>query len=367
MVDGEAQYITTFETGHGIEHDLHLGAAYRLKQVQWTYLTQDELENHVGVFLHDEVKIGRQFAVVGDYRADYVPYLSRIVQSPRGSVLFHPSPKSTVRGIVATAFRTPNFLESYIGLPVQLPAAGAKLAVPTNPPLIQPEQVFTTELGYLNSESDYFTLDSAIFRNHASNLIEVRPTVPLTVGELANGSVPVGFDPSTGSYSQFSGGFENQCQSYNVYGAELGVRTFPVEGLDVYANYTLMKVDTDTSGCTPAQLALLANDERTSANKINGGVQLRTKAGIDAEVDIHFVSPQTWAEQVSDVQRQQVVYQSFYLPSYELLNARLGYRFLRNQAEVSGVAFNLLDDKHREHPFGQIIGRQLMGFLSYRF
>lgn len=367
VVDGEAQYITTFETGHGIEHDLHLGAAYRLKQVQWTYLTQDELENHVGVFLHDEVKIGRQFAVVGDYRADYVPYLSRIVQSPRGSVLFHPSPKSTVRGIVATAFRTPNFLESYIGLPVQLPAAGAKLAVPTNPPLIQPEQVFTTELGYLNSESDYFTLDSAIFRNHASNLIEVRPTVPLTVGELANGSVPVGFDPSTGWYSQFSGGFENQCQSYNVYGAELGVRTFPVEGLDVYANYTLMKVDTDTSGCTPAQLALLANDERTSANKINGGVQLRTKAGIDAEVDIHFVSPQTWAEQVSDVQRQQVVYQSFYLPSYELLNARLGYRFLRNQAEVSGVAFNLLDDKHREHPFGQIIGRQLMGFLSYRF
>ena len=87
----------------------------------------------------------------------------------------------------------------------------------------------------------------------------------------------------------------------------------------------------------PSSSSLLANDARTSANKINGGVQLRTKVGIDAEVDFHFVSPQNWAEQVSDVQKQQIVYQSFHLPAYELLNARLGYRFLRNQAEVSGV------------------------------
>jgi outer membrane receptor for ferrienterochelin and colicin len=340
-----------------------VGAEYRLKQVHWTYLVGDELENHAGLFVHDEVKIGRQFAVVGDYRADYVPYLARIVQSPRGSVLFHPSPKSTVRGIVATAFRTPNFLESYIGLPIQLPVAGGQVITAKNPALLEPEQIFTTELGYLNSESDYFTFDSAIFRNHANNLIEVRPDVPIPVSQESQ----AGLDSQTGLYSLFSGGFENQCQSYNVYGAEVGVRTFPVEGLDVYANYTLMKVDEDTSGCSAAQLALLANDARTSASKINGGVQLRTKTGFDVEVDIHYVSPQSWAEQISDVQRQQVVYQSFYLPSYELLNARVGYRFLKNKAEVSGVAFNLLDDKHREHPFGQIIGRQLMGFFSYRF
>ncbi len=367
VVDAEAQYITTFETGAGIVHDLHVGMEYRLKQVDWTYLVGPELENHAGLFLHDEVKIGRQFAVVGDYRADYVPYLSRIVQSPRGSILFHPTPKSTVRGIVATAFRTPNFLESYIGLPVQLPATGAKLTTPNNLPILQPEQIFTTELGYLNSDSDYFTFDSAIFRNHANNLIQVRPTTPIPVSALSNNTTSVGLDPSTGLYSLFDGGFSNQCQDYNVYGAELGVRTFPVEGLDIYANYTLMKVNEDTSQCSPEELALLAPDARTSTSKINGGVQLRTKVGIDAEVDIHFVSPQNWAEQISDVQKQQVVYESFYLPAYELLNARVGYRFLRNQAEVSGVAFNLLNDKHREHPFGQIIGRQLMGFLSYRF
>jgi hypothetical protein len=34
---------------------------------------------------------------------------------------------------------------------------------------------------------------------------------------------------------------------------------------------------------------------------------------------------------------------------------------------VSGVAFNLANDMHREHPFGQVVGRRLMGFFTYKF
>jgi outer membrane receptor for ferrienterochelin and colicin len=368
VVDGEAQFIDQFNTGRDILHDIHIGAAYRLKQVEWTYLTQEETENHAGLFVHDEAKIGRHVAVVGDYRADYVPYLARIVQSPRLSVLVHPTDKSTIRGIVATAFRTPTFLESYIGFPVQLPATGTAAVSSNDRPKIQPEQIFTTELGYLNSESDYFTLDSAFFYNHANNLIELRPTVPITVGELSDPVLGSGLNSSTATYPLFVGGsFENQCQRYNVFGAELGVRTFPIEGLDVYANYTFMKVNQDNSECTAAQLSVLTNDARTSEHKLNAGVQFRTKVGIDTAIDVHYVSPQDWAEQVSDVQKQQIVYQSFHLDAYTLLNARVGYRFLNNQADVSAVAFNLLDDQHREHPFGQLIDRRLMAFVTYRF
>jgi outer membrane receptor for ferrienterochelin and colicin len=367
VVDGEGQVIEQFETGRGIAHDLHLGAEYRLKQVHWTYQLEDEVENHFGLFVHDEVKIGRRFAVIGDYRADYVPYLARIVQSPRGSILYHPTDKSTIRGVVATAFRTPDFLEAYIGFPVQLSVAAGALSESVVRPKIQPEQIFTTELGYLNSESDYFTFDSAFFYNHAHNLIELSPDSPISVGDLSDPNLGAGLNRQTATYPLFQGSYDNQCQSYNVYGAELGVRTFPVEGLDLYANYTLMKVAQDNTNCTPEQLSVLANDARTSANKLNGGVQLRTKVGVDAEVDVHYVSPEDWAEQVSSFQRQQLIYQSFHLDAYTLLNARLGYRFLRNQMEVSGVAFNLLDDQHREHPFGQLIDRRLMGFFTYRF
>jgi iron complex outermembrane receptor protein len=372
VYDVEAQYIGDFETGKGISHDLHVGGAYRFKSVQWTYQAENQTEHHAGFFVHDEIKFGRAVALIGDYRADYVPYLDRIVQSPRGSLLIHPSKQSTIRAIVGTSFRTPTFLESYLGFPVQLPLTGATLISEgqrsDNPGFkVNPEQNFVTELGYLNSDSDFFTFDSAFFYNHANNLIELAPNRAISVGDVANPQVPTAPSPSTGFYPVFLGGFENQCQQYNVYGAEVGVRTFPAEGLDIYANGTLMDVKQDNSGCSPAQLSLLANDARTSAVKVNTGVQLRTKFGLDGSLDFHYVSAQDWAEQITDLQKQRIEYQSFHLDPYTLLNASVGYRFFKNQAEVRGVAFNLLDDQHREHPFGQYIDRRLMGYFSYKF
>ena len=163
------------------------------------------------------------------------------------------------------------------------------------------------------------------------------------------------------------GGWENQCQAYNVYGGEAGVRTFPIEGLDIYANYTLNTLQQDNSGCKAEELSRIVSDQRTSMHKFNAGVQLRTKPGIDGSIDFHYIAPQVWAEQVTNFVRQQIEQQRFDVSDYTLLDARLGYRFLGNQAEVSANAFNLLDIKHREHPFGQLIGRRVMAMATYRF
>jgi outer membrane receptor for ferrienterochelin and colicin len=367
VVDAEVRVIHQFETGRGVEHHLQVGAEYRLKSVEWTYQARDEIEHHGGLFLHDEVNLGARVAVVGDYRADYVPYLDRVVQSARGSVLLHPNRQSTVRAIVGSAFRTPTFLESYLDIPFQLPITGGALLTQSQRTQLQPEQILTTELGYLNSQSDYFTVDSALFYNRASNLIELGPSQPITLGDVAGQQVPTAPGSATGLYPLFANSFENQCQAYGVYGAELGLRTFPIEGLDVYANYTLVDVRQDNSRCDASQRALIANDARTSAHKFNAGIQVRTPVGIGGSIDFHYVSPQDWAEQVIDVQRQRFAFQSFHLDAYTLLNARVGYRFLRNQADVSAVAFNLLDDRHREHPFGQVMGRRIMGFFTFNF
>jgi iron complex outermembrane receptor protein len=372
VLDGEAQYIDSFSFGRRADNDFHVGAAYRLKAISWVFQAQDELENHAGFFLHDELKIATSFAIVGDYRADYVPYLDRVVQSPRASVLFHPTKRSTVRASVGTAFRTPTFLESYVGFAVPLPISAVSDIFngqrPDNPAFrLNPEQIFTTELGYLSSDSDYFTVDSSFFYNHASNLIDVLPTQPLSVGDLANPRVPTAPDPQSGRYPAFMGGFENQCQQFDVYGAELGVRAFPLEGLDLYANGTLMEVKQDDKNCTAEELSLLAPDARTSAVKINTGVELRTPAGFDGSIDLHYVSPQDWAEKTIDAAKQRIDYQSFHIDQYTLLNASVGYRFPKNHAELRGVVFNLTNDQHREHPFGQYVGQRFMGLFSYRF
>jgi iron complex outermembrane receptor protein len=185
------------------------------------------------------------------------------------------------------------------------------------------------------------------------------------VGDAAAGITQP--DPATGLYPAFFGGWSNQCQRFNTYGSELGARTYPLEGLDVYANYTLMIVKQDESPCSDAEKTAIVKDERTSAHKVNAGVQVRTKPGLDGSLDFHFVSPQTWSEQTIDVSLQRIIPIAYRIPAYSLLNGRIGYRFLRNQADVSVMAFNILGNEHREHPFGQKIGRRVMGFLTYRF
>jgi iron complex outermembrane receptor protein len=369
VIDGDVQGIVKFETGKGIEHDLRAGVEYRYKSVDWTYITNFYDENHESFTAQDAVKLGRYVGLTGNARVDYDPYLERFIGSPHGTLLVHPTKRSTIRGIVGTAFRTPTFLEEYLNLSQQLPEAGAAFVqqpLPSNAALrVQPERVLSTEVGYLNQDTDYFTLDTAFFYNRVSSLTQLEPVQPLTVTSIANGQAAP--NPSTGLYPALVGGFDNQCQAYDVYGAELGARVYPVEGLDLYVNYTFNDVVQDNSGCSPAQAALIVNDSRTSAHKVNSGIQVRTKVGIDGSVDFHYVSPQTWAEQVTEVAQQRIAYQQFQLEAYTLLNARLGYRFLKNKAEISAVGFNLLGVEHREHPFGQLIGRRVMGLLSYKF
>jgi len=377
VADVEAQFVDDAHLKY-IDNSLHLGLGYRYKEAVWGFIADGQIvENWESAYVHDEFGFGRQmgerrqFAFVADARADYVPYLAKFVPSPKGSILLHPSGHSTIRGIVATAFRIPTFLESYIDVPIQLPAAGGSLqSIGTNTatsPRLNPEQVITEEIGYLNQDSDYFTLDSAFFHNNVSNLIELAPTRAITVGDLASGDQATSFSSSTNTYPLFSGGYQNQCQRYNVYGAELGFRAYPAEGLDFYANYTLMDVVNDTTGCNAAELANYVPDQRTSAHKVNAGVQIRTKIGLDASADFNYVSAQDWALEVTNVQAQRTQYESFHLDPYEILNARIGYRFFKNAADLGLVVNNVLDNQHREYPLSQPVGRRIMGTLSYRF
>ncbi len=375
VVDVEAQYIDD-ERGKWADNSLHLGLGYRYKNAVWTFLADPVIENWESAYVHDELAIGkqlgtrRQFAFVGDLRGDYVPYLGKVVPSPKGSILFHPSAQSTIRGIVATAFRIPTFLEGYLSNVNQLPISGGSLLnVSSNPALgsqkLNAEQVVTEEVGYLNSESEFFTFDSAVFHNNVSNLIQLGVNRPITVADLSNPAT--NFNAPSNTYPLFFGGYQNQCQTYNVYGAELGVRAFPVDGLDVYANYTLMDVKADTSQCDASQLANYVADARTSAHKLNAGVQLRTNVGFDGSVDFNYVSAQNWSLPTINVQAQKIESESFHLDPYAMINLRVGYRFFGDRADIGLVVSNVLNQQHREYPLAQPVGQRVMGVFAYHF
>ncbi|XYH94337.1 TonB-dependent receptor domain-containing protein [Sorangium sp. So ce1128] len=366
IVNAELEFVKTLRAPAPVVHDFHIGLGYRLKATEWSYLDDDmPIEHHGSVFLQDSMKLGERVTIVASGRLDYVPYLERLIPSPRGSVIVKPTDRQAIRLSGSTAFRSPTSLEAYVDLPIQLALPGLELLSTTRPPvrsdfIIDPEQIITAEASYLNQQSDYFEFEVTAYYNRVSDLIALAEPERTTLSQRAQGVG--GLNPETGRYTSGLGGFENQCDIYHVVGGELGGRVYPVEGLDLFANYALnLSEQQRPGGCDALE------DRRTSRHKVNAGVQVRSPVGVDGEVTVHYQSSQEWAEQVP---AGTVIATSIYpLPAYTLLNARLGYRFLNNRAEISATVFNALDGLGDQplqmHPFGNRIGRRFMGFFRY--
>ena len=360
IVDAEAVYADKFETG-SVTQSVNIGLNYRLRTGNAAFSTGYQEEHHYGAFAQDTISFGKAVSVMLSGRVDRVPYTSKFEASPRVSVLVHPNEKSTIRGSFSTAFRKPTMLEGYTNIPVQGPQGSVSSVVDTlKLGRVRPERILTAELGYLNQMSDFFDIDVAAYYNRVTDLITIAPPTFVTPSDRVDGYTNL--DPTNGRYPSQVSGFVNQCVDFNVFGGEVGMKTYPVQGLDIFANYALNSV----SAVIPAGCDVPA-DRRTSTHKVNVGVQVRSKPGVDGELVFNYVSNQRWVERELDVKQGALVYRDLPLDGYALLNARLGYRFPGNKAEVSGTVFNLLNNIHQEHPYTQFVGRRVMGFFQYSF
>ena len=55
-----------------------------------------------------------------------------------------------------------------------------------------------------------------------------------------------------------------------------------------------------------------------------------------------------------------VLFTPYAMPAYTLINGRVGYRWIKDRFETGLAVYNLLGDDHREHPFGNAIGRRVL-------
>jgi outer membrane receptor protein involved in Fe transport len=373
VVDLEAQ--TGFDFKLAGTHHLDLGAGYRFKGITWNYLATHDgnsvkyQENHFNAFLQEDWAISKKVSLIISYRIDRDPLLASqnvttggLVQSPRGTLLFEFQPEQVLRLTVGTAFRVPSFFESYAdlfaGIPNQ-PALGVSFQ---GDPSLKPEEMVQAELGY-RGRIGTFQPDVVVYAERVSNLI--------TDGALKQPGTPgAAVDPHTGQFIIGDTGFENEPDKFFGFGAEIGGKWSPVEGLDLIANYSWEKL----FACTPAgggktnctsdtsvanqTTAAIAN---TAEHKLNFTALWRTKTGFDLGLDVHFVSAVTWVENSFDVTRPGgLLFTAYPLDAYTMINGKLGYRFWNNKLEAGVAVYNLLDDEHRENPFGEKIGRRVL-------
>ncbi len=360
-------------------HHLSIGAGYRFKSVQWGYLaTRPDgspwQEHHFNAFLQEEWEISRKLSLVLSYRVDRHPLLysqgvtsGGLVQSPRGTLLYEVKPEQVVRFTLGSAFRAPTFLESYIDLFAPIPSQPALGVRFQGSQSLRPEQMLQAEIGY-RGRMGSFQPDVVVYAERVQNLI--------TDGALRPPADPSqAVDLATHQYVAGYTGFENEAGSYFGVGAELGGRWSPADGVDLGLNYSYEKMFacrvTASGGCTddasaPTQAsATLAN---TAQHKINLNATWRTRANFDLGLDVHFVSAVTWFEKSFDIASAGgVVFTPYEVPAYTLVNGRVGYRWVKDKLETGIAFYNLLGDGHREHPFGNQIGRRVLFTASGSF
>ncbi len=362
-------------------HHLNIGGGYRFKSVAWGYLrTQPDGssrydEHHFDAFAQEEWQPSRKWSVVLSYRVDREPLLYQqgttpggLVQSPRGSILYEARPDQVLRFTVGSAFRAATFLESYIDLfaPVpNQPAIGVRFQGSRD---LKPEQILEAEVGYRGKWGSTFQPDIVVYAERVKNLI--------TDGALFPSGPQGAVDRATGQYVIGYTGFENEPGSFFGLGAEVGGKWSPADGFDLIANYSFEKMfacanESTTSGCTdsiqtPSQTSAVLGE--TAQHKVNLTALWRTRSNFDFGMDLHWVSGVTWFEKSFDpAQTAGVLFIPYSIPAYALLNGRVGYRWVKDRLETGVAFYNLLGDNHREHPFGNQIGRRVLFTASGSF
>ena len=354
VVDVEASYGTTAMTGP-IQHDLALGAGYRLKTIDWDWLPEPKVEQHLKGFVEDRITFVPQFATVLGFRFDHHPLVG-FTPSPRVAFLIKPSARQSLRLSAGTAFRTPTFLESYLDLKVPTGVVTGVSINSRGSTDLEPENIVSAEIGYVFEDSDFLSFELAAYYQRVANLIALGKIVrPDQVQGLQDGRFVAG--AST---------FGNLDEIFHGVGAEGGIHAFPVRGLDIRANYSFNY--TIDEGLLNAG-ADDVRDGRHPMHMAHIGASYRAPFGLDANVDVHIVSDVSVPERSFESDGN-VLIEGCEAEPYAMLNARVGYRLLEDRLEFGVTAFNIggwADGGHREHCFATRVGPRVLATAIYRF
>ncbi|MBX3247132.1 MAG: TonB-dependent receptor [Myxococcales bacterium] len=360
VIDTELNFNRTFQLG--VPHTFAMGVGHRFKGVDWDWMLEPRTEQHLFAYIQDALQLHERLRLTVSLRLDRHPLLEGIQFSPRGSLVWRFLDGNSLRFTGGTAFRSPAFLESYLNFSNRTPLRAAT-ALATGNENLSPERIVSLELGYMNQATDYFSLEANLYYNLIFNQIVLASVNPYRLRDWGAGRA--GYDAGRDAFPLGELQFNNEDAVFRQVGGELGVRAYPVRGLDVYANYAYHDTSpTDSSAFQDNPVR--GRDRRTSAHKINLGVQYRTTFGLDFNVDFHWVSNQVWVEQVTDTLTG-VRFQDFPLDGYVLLNARVGYRLFNDRLELGVTGTNLTFQRIRQHPLSQPMDTRIIGDVALRF
>lgn len=325
-----------------------VGANYRHIISSSTMLDNRASENRLGLYAQGDWQVWPSLELSTGLRYDLDTFINPTL-SPRGALVYHVTSNHAIRLSGSIAYRPPTTNEVSLSAlnPIMLPGSSPLVALIQGSSDVSPEHIASYEFGYQGWWWGH-RLKTRItgFYNHISNLIVFRNTT----GNLLNAARPM------------NGGVAD------VYGGEVGVEILVTAWLSGFANYAYQEVEQTSSGFSrrgfphhKINLGLRANWDRIHGELLYHHVGDASYPLADAFTNLARFFP------AGTVLPQEAV------ARYNLLNLRLGYLIWQQQAgdhlrevEVAISVFNALNDNHREHPLGDLLGTRVMGWVTLK-
>ncbi|HMS82276.1 MAG TPA: TonB-dependent receptor [Nitrospira sp.] len=327
---------------------VNIGTNFRHIAASWSYLKSRTTENRLGLYAQGDWKVLPSLELSAGLRYDIDSH-DEPTLSPRGAVIYHVNPNHTLRLSASVAYRQPTIIDiaqhtnTVLMLP-GLPPTAVSILGTSN---VRPEQIVSYELGYQGWwwQHRLRTRVTAYF-NHISDLIAVQnPTGnPLTPASPTNGGVA------------------------DLYGGEVGLEVLMTSWLSGFANYAYQDLGQTFSGISRRGFA---------HHKVNAGLRGKWNQ-FTGELLYHHTSSAAYPltdllTNLAPFFPTGTVLPREAIPGYHLVNLRFGYLIWENssvgyirEAEIAVSVFNALNDTHREHPLGDLLGTRVMGWLTVK-
>lgn len=325
---------------------LTYGANYRHNALSSNVISGFSREDRMGFYGQTEWRAMDTVTLVAGLRYDLDTFIHPTV-SPRIALLYNLAPAHTVRLSGSVAYRPPTLFEKTFDERVStnppLPPLTTNVVGGTN---LNPEQIISYEAEYQGWYLNHrLRTRATLFYNHISELISAREISPV-LATLAN--IPGETD---------------------IYGGEIGVEILATKWLTGFANYSYQDIQQSFTGRV---------QRAGPHHKFNVGLRGEWENRLNAEALYHHYGAVTYPVGQSFVSLSQaglIGLPDQAVGSYNLLNLRVGYKVWQQKAlagytrdaEVAVSVFNALNDQHKEHPLGDMIGRRVMGWLTLRF
>ena len=420
LLDGH-MHSTTYDVSFrdtrllGGRHLLSYGASARLIALDFTLAPLGEGRNEQGLYVNDEIFLSDRWRWIVGTRADRISVLDKIVLSPRTTLIFKPAPTQAFRVSYNRAFRAPSltntFLDTRIGQeavfdlrPVFRDFFGAlnvpdsalpppvTYAIPIdvvgNPALLQ-ESLTAYEVGWSGALNDWIGASAAFYVN------DMRDSMDFTDHTFWSGeNPPPGWNEAFAEVAGFIGALADVLPPGTLPPAIEAIAVQPgylidalvgLAGVQLPSSFTYInRTSARNSGIEfglvgrrgnfggflnyswQAQPVVEGFGEE-DADEIGTPPAHRINAGVDAEIgafdlglSVNYTDRAYWTDVLT------AEYHGWTEP-FTLVNATLAMDLMEGRFQPSIRVINLLNQEIQNHIFGDVLRRQVIGGVRYRF